>query len=313
MQYRDYYSILGVKRSASPDEIKKAYRLSARKYHPDVSKEKNAEEKFKQVAEAYEVLKDPEKRAAYDRLGSYQPGQEFRPPPGWEEQFSQFTSRTGSGRRAPDFSDFFEQLFGGRAGSKQRGFAAQGQDVEVRVELALEDALHGTEVELEVNGPETDAHGRTRRTSRSVKARIPKGVTDGQTLRVPGKGGKGSGGAPDGDLYLHISIRAHRLFRPVEHDMYLDVAITPWEAALGSSIEIPTPEGRARLKIPEGSRSGQRLRLQGKGLPQPGNKGTGDLYAVLQIAVPPHPSAKERELLEELARVSKFDPRSHLK
>lgn len=311
MQYKDYYKVLGVSRDAKPEEIKKAYRLAARKFHPDVSKERDAEERFKEVQEAYEVLKDPEKRAAYDRLGTYRPGQEFRPPPDWQQQFGDFHFEFGG--PAGEFSDFFSELFGmrkGRGGSRG-GFHMPGQDVEAAVEIPLEQALTGTEASLALSMPEVDASGTMRRASKSVRIRIPKGVTDGEKLRVPGKGGPGVGGGAPGDLYLNISFRPHPLFRSIGHDLYLEVPIAPWEAMLGADVEIPTLEGRARLRVPAGSRAGQRLRLSGKGLPRRSAGGHGDLFAVLQIVTPPAPTERERALMEELARVSRFNPRGH--
>ena len=213
MQYKDYYKILGVERGATTDAIKKAYRTLARKYHPDVSKEPNAEEKFKEVGEAYEVLKDPEKRATYDQLGTYQAGQEFRPPPDWEQRFR------GQGQGAfaggADFSDFFAGMFGfggGRPGQQRGGFARRGQDHEAVAEISLEEAYHGTERNLQIEQQEMTASGQIRRIPRTVKVRIPKGATDGLKLRVAGKGGKGSQGGPDGDLYLNIMLRPHPLF-----------------------------------------------------------------------------------------------------
>jgi curved DNA-binding protein len=309
VEYKDYYRILGVPRRATQDEIKKAYRLLARKYHPDVSREADAEERFKEVAEAYEVLKDPKKRAAYDQLGSWQPGQEFRPPPDWERQFRGFEFDLG-GTGGADFSDFFSELFGLGRGAGARGarFSARGQDLEAVVELSLEEALHGREAQFQVALVEFDAEGRAHRVPRSVRVRIPRGATDGQRLRVPGKGGKGKGGAPDGDLYLTITLKPHPRFRPAGHDLYLELPVAPWEAALGATVDVPTLEGRARLKVPAGSRSGQKLRLAGKGLPRPGG-GAGDLYCVVQIAVPASLSERERALYEELARVSRFNPR----
>jgi|SRR5690606_21615242 curved DNA-binding protein len=313
MKYKDYYQILGVARDASEEDIRKAYRRLARKYHPDVSKEPNAEERFKEIGEAYEVLKDKDKRAAYDRLGRYRPGEEFRPPPGWTEEFARgFGGAAGRGGFAEevDLSDLFSELFGGGARRGGRGFAMPGQDFEATVQLSLEEAARGTEVTLHLNVPEYDAEGLPRRVARSVTVRIPKGVTDGQKLRVPGKGGPGVNGGPPGALYLDIRLRPHRLFRPSGHDLYLELPLAPWEAALGTTVEVPTLDGKVRLKIAPGSRAGQQLRLAGKGLPRPGG-GHGDLYAVLQIVTPSAISARERELYQELARVSNFDPRSH--
>ncbi|HEX7043798.1 MAG TPA: DnaJ C-terminal domain-containing protein [Burkholderiales bacterium] len=306
MKYKDYYQILGVPRGASEEDIKKAYRRLARKYHPDVSKERDAEERFKEISEAYEVLKDKEKRAAYDRLGQYRPGEEFRPPPDWAEQFVRGFG--GGFAEGIDLSDLFGDLFGGARRARTRGFAMPGEDYEAVVHLTLEEAARGTEVALDLNVPEYDAEGMPRRAPRQIKVRIPKGVSHGQKLRVPGKGGPGVNGGPPGALYLDIRLRPHPLFRPSGHDLYLEVPVAPWEAVLGATLEVPTLEGKVRLKIPAGARAGQKLRLAGKGLPKP-RGGHGDLYAVLQIVTPPTPTPRERELYEELARISSFDPR----
>ena len=314
MEYKDYYKTLGVKRDASAEDIKKAYRVKARKYHPDVSKEANAEERFKEVAEAYEVLKDPEKRAAYDNLGTWRPGQEFRPPPDWAKRAGGFRFETGGpGGAGFDFSDFFSELFGGarRGPTSTPRMGMPGQDVEASVQITLDQAMHGTEAEFQLHVPETDGAGRARRAPRLVKVRIPKGATDGQTMRVRGKGGRGSSGAADGDLYLKIIIQPHAVFRPSGHDLYLDVPITPWEAALGAAVDIPTADGKARLKLPAGVRSGQKFRLPGKGLPKPGGHAAGDLYALIQIVLPPTLTAEETKLFEQLSNISHFDPRAH--
>ncbi len=313
MKYKDYYQILGVPRDATEEDIKKAYRKLARKYHPDVSKEPNAEERFKEIGEAYEVLKDKDKRAAYDRLGQYRPGEDFRPPPEWAEQFARgFGGRGfgGSFGEELDLSDLFGDLFGFGRRRGASGFAAPGQDYEAVVHLTLEEAARGTEVSLDLNVPAYDTDGMPRRAPKTVKVRIPKGVTDGQKLRVPGKGGPGVNGGPPGALYLDIKLRPHPLFQPNGHDLYLEVPITPWEAVLGTTVEVPTLEGKVRLKIAPGARAGQKLRLAGKGLPKPG-QGQGDLYAVLQIVTPSAVTARERELYEELGRLSRFNPRAH--
>ena len=291
MKYKDYYNILGVPREADGEAIKKAYRRLARKYHPDVSKEPDAKERFQEVSEAYETLKDAEKRAAYDGLGSFRPGQDFRPPPDWAERFHAGGMDDLGG---VDLSDLFAS-FGGMRG---RDAPRRGRDYEVTVHLRLEDAARGTEVALEL-GP-----------GHTVQARIPKGATDGQKLRLRGKGGAGRAGGPAGDLYLNIALHPHPLFKVSGHDLYLPVPVTPWEAALGASIEIPTLEGRVALKVPAGSKAGQRLRLGGKGLPRP-HGAEGDLYAVLSIAVPSVLSERERKLFEELREASSFDPRGH--
>lgn len=310
MKYKDYYRTLGVERSASEADIKKAYRRLARQYHPDVSKEANAEERFKEIAEAYEVLKDPQRRAAYDRLGRHGAGEEFRPPPGWHEEYAHAPAGAASNSQW-DVGDLFAELFGG--GRKRSGaagnFAIAGEDYEAVVQLDIEQAYHGTEVQLNLDLPEYGADGRVRIARRPTTVRIPKGVTDGQKLRVPGKGGAGANGAPAGSLYLDIRLKPHRRYKVSGHDLYIDLPLTPAEAALGTQVEIPTLGGNVRVKINPGAGSGQKLRLSGKGLPTP-DGGTGDLYAVLQIATPAKLSARERELYEELGRVSTFDPRA---
>ena len=306
MKYKDYYGILGVERGAGDEEIKKAYRKLARKYHPDVSKEANAKERFQEVSEAYETLRDKEKRAAYDSLGSHRPGQDFRPPPDW---FDRFGSGGAGGMRDDlrdvDLSDLFESMgiFGragvrGRSGSR-RGMQFPGEDYEVSARLSLEDAARGVERELRLGG-------------RAFRARIPRGATDGQRLRLAGKGGAGANGGPPGDLYLHIVLEPHPLFKPSGHDLDIEIPLAPWEAALGAQIEVPTLEGAVSMKVPPGAKGGQKFRLAGKGLPKPGG-GAGDLYAVLNIAVPAALGEREKKLYEELQAASKFDPRSRFK
>jgi curved DNA-binding protein len=301
MKYKDYYKILGVERAASEDEIKKAYRKLARKYHPDVSKEANAKEKFQDVSEAYETLRDKEKRAAYDSLGSFRPGQDFRPPPDWFDRF-------GAGRaedlRDVDLSDLFESMgIFGRAAGRRGGFGRNvpipGEDYELTVRIGLEEAFRGTERNIHVNGHE-------------LRARIPRGTTDGQRLRLRGKGGAGASGGPPGDLYLQISLEPHPLYRVSGHDLEIEVPLAPWEAALGAQVEVPTLEGRVSVKVPPGSKGGQKLRLAGKGLPRPSG-GAGDLYAVLNIAVPASLTEREKKLYEELREASRFDPRSRFR
>ena len=299
MKYKDYYKILGVARGAGEGEIKKAYRKLARKYHPDVSKEANAKEKFQEVSEAYETLRDKEKRAAYDSLGSgYRQGQDFRPPPDWFDRF-------GGGSKAEDLhgvdlGELFESMgLFGRAQRRSGGFgrrsAFPGEDYEVPVRLTLEEAYRGTERTVQLDG-------------RAFTARIPRGATDGQRLRLRGKGGPGMNGGPAGDLYLQIALEPHPLFRASGHDLDIDVPLAPWEAALGAEVEVPTLEGRVTMKVPPGSRAGQKLRLGGKGLPKPGG-GAGDLYAILGVAVPGTLTEAERNLFEELKKTSRFNPR----
>jgi curved DNA-binding protein len=303
MKYKDYYKILGVERNASEDDIKKAYRKLARKFHPDVSKEPNAKEKFQEVSEAYETLRDKEKRAAYDSLGSgFRQGQDFRPPPDWFDRFGGGRSEDLGG---VDLSELFESLgafgratgFGrGRGGRRGPAMAFPGEDYEVPVRLSLDEAFHGTERTVQLEG------------GRSFTARIPPGATDAQRLRLRGKGGSGANGGAPGDLYLQIHLEPHPLFRVSGHDLDLEVPLAPWEAALGAQVEIPTMTGRVTMRVPAGSKTGQKLRLAGKGLPKPGGGG-GDLYAVVSIEVPSPLTEPEKKLFEELRRVSKFNPR----
>ena len=300
MKYKDYYKILGVSRDASEDEIKKAYRKLARKYHPDVSKEANAKEKFQEVSEAYETLRDKDKRAAYDSLGSgFRPGQDFRPPPDWFERF-------GGGGRAEDLhgidlGELFESMgIFGRAQRRPGGFGRKanfpGEDYEVPVRLTLEEAARGAERTVQLDG-------------RAFTARIPRGATDGQRLRLRGKGGPGMNGGPAGDLYLQIALEPHPLYRVSGHDLDIDVPLAPWEAALGAQVEVPTLEGRVQMKVPPGAKTGQKMRLAGKGLPKPGG-GAGDLYVVLGVAVPASLTEREKQLYEELRKTSRFNPRA---
>jgi curved DNA-binding protein len=297
MKYSDYYAALGVERGASAEAIKKAYRRLAQKYHPDVSKEPEAEDRFKEIAEAYQTLKDPEKRAAYDALGQRPQGEEFRPPPDWARQHG---GAEGFSFDDVDFADLFSRFnAGGARGGGFQGGSMPGQDFEIPAEISIEDAFHGTTLELQLSMPEYDASGRMRRVPHLVKARIPPGAVDGQRLRLPGKGGKGFNGGRAGDLYLDISLKPHATWRAAGHDLYVDLRLRPWEAALGASVEVRTPAGPVSLKVPAGTSSGQKLRLGGRGLPRP--RGTaGDLFAVAQIVVPAQLTERERELYEEL-------------
>lgn len=307
MKYTDYYEVLGLKRDATEAEIKAAYRKLAHKYHPDVSKEPDAEKKFKQVAEAYQTLKDPQKRAAYDQLGQRRPGEEFRPPPDWQQRYGE----QASSFEDLDLNDLFTELWGRGGAGGRRGSSLRGEDFEIRTSITLEQAYHGTDLKLELSMPEYDAQGVPRRVPRSFTAHIPKGVTDGQRMRLPGKGGKGINGGKDGDLYLDISLQPHPVYRPAGHDLYLDLPLAPWEAVLGASVEVPTLAGAVQLKIPAGTQAGQKLRLPKRGLPKP-HGGDGDLYALVQIAVPAHPSDQEAALFRQLAEASSFDPRAAL-
>jgi len=308
MEYRDYYEILGVGRDASQDQIKAAYRKLARKYHPDVSKEADAEARFKEVGEAYEVLKDPEKRAAYDSLGrNWKEGQNFRPPPGWDSGF-EFSGGFGGG----GFSDFFESLFGaggfggGRAAGGYGPRPRRGEDHHARIQISLEDAYHGGSRQVSLNEPQYDAHGQLVNRSRTLQVKIPKGITEGQKIRLSGQGSPGQGGGPRGDLLLEVGFAAHPRFKLDGKDIRLNLPITPWEAALGTKLAVPTLGGEVELKIPPGSQSGQKLRLKGRGLP---GSPAGDQYVVLQLQTPPAQTEEQRQFYEEMARRFHFDPR----
>jgi curved DNA-binding protein len=319
MEFKDYYKIMGVARDATQDEIKRAYRKLARKYHPDVSKEKDAEARFKEVGEAYEVLNDAEKRAAYDQLGpNWQQGQEFRPPPDWNTGF-EFSGGGFTGRDSAEFSDFFESLFGrggfgrGRAGGfggQGGAFSANGDDSHARVQIELEDSYRGTTRAITLRTPQVDAQGHVTTRDHTLNVTIPKGIRAGQHLRLAGQGSAGVGQGKSGDLYLEVEFAPHRLYRVEDRDVYLDVPITPWEAALGATVKVPTPSGAVEMKVPAGSTAGRKLRLKGRGIP---SATPGDFYVVLQVSVPQPKSADERALYEKLAAEFKsFNPRDKL-
>ncbi|MCW7537947.1 DnaJ domain-containing protein [Aquabacterium sp. A7-Y] len=323
MEFKDYYAILGVDRDASAEDIKRAYRRQARKFHPDVSQETGAEARFKEVAEAYEVLKDPEKRAAYDNAGRrwQQRGPSGEPPPDWNTgyEFSEanFASAFGeefSGPWSEEHSDFFEALFGrhargARQARPQRG-TTRGEDHHAKVMIDLEDSYSGATRQLRLSLPVADAHGRVQLQERQIEVRIPRGLRPGQQLRLTGQGGPGHGGGPAGDLYLEVEFRPHPLFRLDGRNLSVELPVAPWEAALGASVAAPTPEGEVTLTVPPGSAAGRKLRLRGKGLPgQP----PGDLYVVLTIALPPPDGAAVEDAYRALARsAAGFDPRAHL-
>lgn len=300
MKYKDYYQILGVQRDAKPEDIKKAYRRLARKYHPDVSKERSAEERFKEVNEANEVLSDADKRSAYDQLGYHQAGQDFRPPPGWSGRFGE------GGAEGADFSDLFSQLFGsgGMAGhgGRSQGFRnrppPRGQDVEASLTLSLEEAFHGGEKQITLSG----AAG-----VRTVKLRVPAGSLTGKRLRLSGKGQASPHGGVAGDLILTLQVAPHVRYRLEGKDIYLDTPISPWEAALGTTVLVPTLTGNVRIKVSAAARSGQKLRLSGRGMPAA--DGAGDFFVQLQVVLPPSLGDEERDLYERLKSVSGFDPR----
>ncbi len=318
VEYKDYYKALGVGKKASQKEIQAAYRKLARKLHPDVNKEPDAEESFKAINEAYEVLKDPEKRQRYDTLGAnWREGQSYSPPPGWENVHFDFGDGTGGfefqGGDAGQFSDFFEQLFGrgraqGRATQDTAAWAMRGQDQETDIDLTLEEAFHGGKKTIRLQQMELKDSSYVPRT-REITVNIPAGVSAGKKIRLSGQGGVGTGGGPNGDLYLRVHLLPHRIFTVNGADLEAEVLLSPWEAALGTKVELATMTGSVNLNVPAGVQSGQRLRLRGKGMPF-GKGQSGDLYAVIKIVVPKKLSEKEQELFEELARVSNFEPRS---
>jgi len=295
--YRDYFEVLGVPRGAGDEEIRSAYRKLAREHHPDVSKDPGAEDRFKEVSEAYEVLRDPEKRERYERLGSsWKAGEDVSGASGFGGGFG-----SGDGQGFGDgagFSDFFESFFGGGRGASRgfEGFSMRGGDQEATIELALEEAARGGKQKISL----TDG--------RDFEVQIPPGVRDGQKIRLAGQGGEGASGGPAGDLYLRVRIKRHPRFRREDDDLVVEIPVAPWEAALGATVSVPTLRGSAKVKVPAGSSSGRRLRLRGEGMPGPGGR-KGDLYASVRIVVPKVLEKRERELFEELAAVSRFDPR----
>lgn len=321
VKFQDYYEALGVSRKASQDDIRKAYRKLARRYHPDVNKDPKAEDSFKRATEAYEVLGDAKKRERYDALGAgWKSGQEFTPPPGWQRAGSPFGG--GAGRDAFEdlggFSDFFEMLFSSGFGQKRgaaefvsprgaRDRQAAGADHEAELTIQLEEAIAGGRKAISLQTTEMDARGRPHTSTRKYTVNIPKGVSDGARIRLAGQGTKG-GGRP-GDLYLRIRIAPHAVFRMRGRDLEVDLFVSPWEAALGAKVPVRTPGGTANLSIAPGTQSGQRLRLRGKGMPSSGHNPAGDLIAAIQIRVPASLTAEERELWDALARKSRFKPR----
>lgn len=322
MEYKDYYAILGVPKTASEDEIKKSYRRLARKYHPDVSKEKNAEEQFKNVQEAYEVLKDSEKRKAYDTLGSnWKQGQEFRPPPGWGENMHFYSSGPGGGEFAEEdlggFSDFFSQLFGrsSRTGARRShgfeggGFQQRGQDQRATIRIPLQEAYSGMTKTIQLQVPELDANGGMRAGIRTLKVTIPPGAKEGQQLRLANQGSPGYGGAPAGDLYLEIEIEPNPLYSLKGNDVYITLPVTPWEAALGAEIKIPTLGGPVGLKLAPNSQSGQKLRLKGRGMPA--KPTPGDQYAIVQIDTPPANTEEQKAIYKKMAELMPLNPRKN--
>jgi curved DNA-binding protein len=315
MEFKDYYQIMGVSRDASQDEIKRAYRKLARKYHPDVSKEPKAEEKFKALGEAYEVLKDPEKRAAYNRIATgRRQGEQFTPPPDWDVGFD-FGGGGFTGGDTAGFSDFFESLFGRPSGRRRRpasgGWNAPmpGQDQQARIYVSLEEAFSGGSQTLMLETPELDSQGRLVTQPRALNVKIPKGVKEGQRIRLAGQGGSGARGGAAGDLYLEIHFKPHRFFRAEGRDIFLELPVTPWEAALGKTVTAPTLAGKVDLKLPSGSQSGQKLRLKGRGLP---GKPPGDQYVILRIVTPEASTPEAKNLYSKMAEIMPMNPRARM-
>ena len=308
MKFKDYYEILDVPRGATQDDIKHAYRKLARKFHPDVSKDANAESRFKEIGEAYAVLKDPEKRAAYDHMGSqWKTGQDFQPPPGWDAGF-EFSGRDFGAGFGGDHSDFFEALFGRHARGGQRAHMhAQGEDHHAKVLIDLADAYHGAKRGISLRMPVVDVQGHVKTQERTLEVNIPKGVRAGQHLRLAGQGGPGLGGGAAGDLYLEIDFKPDPRFRVDGRDVYFNLPLTPWEAALGAVVAVPTPEGMVQVTIPPGSAAGRQLRLKGRGIP---GSPPGDLYAVLAIALPPADNEDARGAYRAMAKAFDFNPRA---
>ena len=325
MKFRDYYETLGVARGATEAEIKAAYRKLARKYHPDVNKEAGAEEQFKAVGEAYSVLKDTEKRAAYDRMGAnWKNGQDFTPPPNWNEGFEYSDGNFGGGHGGfgggydGDQSEFFESLFGrgrhrqgGRGGNPRQGMDFKGQDHHAKILIDLADAYNGAKRTIALHMPTQDANGHVSTQERKLDVSIPKGIKAGQNLRLVGQGGPGMGSGAAGDLYLEIDFHPNPIYRVDGKDVYLDLPLAPWEAALGTTVNIPTPAGSTlELKIPAGTATGRKMRLKEKGIP---SKEAGDLYVVPNIVLPSADTDAQKEAYQSLEKAFDFNPRTHLK
>ena len=309
MEFRDYYKTLGVEPGATTDEIKRAYRKLARKYHPDLNKDAGSEDKFKEIGEAWEVLKDAEKRKQYDQLraGGWRGGEDFRPPPDWGGGFGQARSdESPSG--FTDFSDFFENLFGGGMGARRQR-SARGRDINARVEIDLETAFSGGQRRITLNRGEPGADGRMVRRQQNLEVNIPAGVTPGQQIRLAGQGEPGINGGAKGDLYLEVDIRPHRLFELDGRHVHLTLPIAPWEAALGAKVNVPTLGGKVAMNIPAGASSGKRMRLKGRGLP---GKPAGDQVVTLKVVVPEAATERQRELYRQLESEQAFNPRSDM-
>lgn len=317
MQFKDYYQVLGVERGASADEIKKAYRRLARKHHPDISQASDAQARMQEINEANEVLRDPEKRAAYDRVGQgAQPGQDFHPPPGWDSGF-EFSGAPEGFADSAEHSAFFEALFGAarraRASQGQHEREAQrGQDHHAKIVVPLEDSFHGATRQITLHSPEMDASGQVALRERTLQVTIPKGIRAGQQIRLAGQGSPGFDGAQRGDLYLEIEFAPHPRWRVDGRDLYFTLRVAPWEAALGATVPVPTPDGAVEMNVPAGSQTGRKLRLRGRGIPtNTPNITPGDFYVLLQVVLPPADDDKARAAYRQMAQDLAFDPRAN--
>ena len=318
MEFKDYYKVLGVERDAGDDEIKKAFRRLARKHHPDISKAADASARMQELNEAHEVLRDKEKRAAYDRVGQdAQPGQAFQPPPGWDSGF-EFSGAPGEFSDGADHSAFFEALFGaarqrgaqGRAGAGgERSRARRGQDHHAKIVVPLEDTFNGATRELTLHSPAIDAAGKVTLHERTLQVGIPKGIRAGQQIRLAGQGSEGLGDGPRGDLYLEVEFAAHARWRVDGRDLYFTLQVAPWEAALGATVTVPTPDGQVEMSVPAASQTGRKLRLRGRGIP---GSPVGDFYVILELVLPPAHDDKARDAYRQMARELAFDPRAAL-
>ncbi len=318
MEFKDYYTTLGIERDATQEEVKRAYRKLARKFHPDVNKEADAEQRFKEIGEAYEVLQDTEKRAAYNKFGKdWEAGQDFDPPPNWDKGF-EFNGGGYTENDASQFSDFFESLFGAQGGGAQAGpFAGQrhqyngkGQDLHAKIVITLEDSYKGSKQTLTLQRPAVNESGHIITRPHNLQVNIPKGVTEGQQIRLAGQGAEGIGGGTNGDLFLEIAFSKHPHFTPDKRDILLTLPVSPWEAALGGTIPIPTLGGKVEMKIPPGSQTGKRLRLKGRGLCTAKHK--GDQYVTLAIMVPGPETEADKDLFRTMEKSMPFNPRRNL-
>lgn len=320
MEFKDYYLVMGVEKGATPEDIKRAYRKLARKYHPDVSKEKDAEARFKELAEAYVVLKSPEKRAAYDRLGAnYQAGQDFQPPPDWEGRQSEGGNYSQSFQNGDgqDHSAFFDALFRGMGRGHSPGqqrnheaFDMRGQDQHAKILIDIEDSYKGATRTLQLRVQVEGGDNRSRHEEHTIEFVIPKGIRAGQHIRLAAQGGPGMGGGGPGDLYLDVEMRPHLLYRTDGRDVMMDLPIAPWEAELGAEVVAPTPTGQIEIKIPAGSAAGRKLRVKGRGLP---SKTPGDFYFVLKIAQPDAQSDADKKAYADFQAAFKtFNPRAQV-